>query len=95
MINPQQMLCTAFSLHRWRPYPSPFGSLSPFTTAPIRRPISPNQRSPRPLAGLKGPTSKGRRGEGRRREEEEREGRRMEGNGGEGPALRRYGPTNG
>jgi len=45
------------------------------------------QRSPRPLAGCKGPTSKGRRGEGtgeRRKERAEGEGRRKGGEGKEG-----------
>jgi len=39
------------------------------------------QRSPRPLAGFKGPTSKGRRGKGRGREERGEEGRTRDGRG--------------
>jgi len=40
------------------------------------------QRSPRPLAGFKGPTSKGREGRGREGEREGKEGVRKKENGG-------------
>jgi len=46
------------------------------------------QRSPDPLAGFEGPTSKGRGGKGRGKEERRRRGRGREGRRGEGKGRR-------